>query len=122
MHLNLSVTVFSPLICPGTGISFQALCAGSEELHQLEPSLVVEEQEVDWDGGKELELGLTNKSASTSTIGSMVRPLIIATLHLPAMDLPAAKVIFTQLAIASKVTGTKRTELRVRMYGEKKIP
>jgi hypothetical protein len=54
---------------------------------------VVEEQELAWDGGQELELGLTNTASATVSVGSAARPTVVATVSLPAMSLQAAKVI-----------------------------
>jgi hypothetical protein len=74
------------------------LFTGSPELQKLEPSLLVEEQELAWDGGQELELGLTSTASTSVSVGSAARPTVIATVSLPAMSLQAAKVnILAQL-------------------------
>ncbi len=66
---------------------------GHKWLELEQPSLEVEEQELAWDGEVDVELGLTNTSATaTCTIGSATRPLALATLQHAATDLASTKV------------------------------
>jgi hypothetical protein len=68
-------------------------CLGNAYLRQQHPSLELEEQELAWDGGPEVELGLTNTAARGAvSVGSAARPLAVANVELVLKDLDDTKV------------------------------
>ncbi len=82
-----SATLLTPFI------TVTPACVGNAYLSQQHPSLELEEQELAWDGGPEVELGLTNTAARGAvSVGSAARPLAVANVELVLKDLDDTKV------------------------------